>query len=65
MPDNVLETLAEGECLRLISPGGIGRLAYEGRNGLTVFPVSSPPALAPQPQTCPVLSTEAPVLDGP
>ena len=28
------------ECLRLISPGGIGRLAYVGRFGLTVIPVN-------------------------
>jgi nitroimidazol reductase NimA-like FMN-containing flavoprotein (pyridoxamine 5'-phosphate oxidase superfamily) len=35
-----LETLDEAECLRLISPGGIGRLAYEGRYGLTVMPVN-------------------------
>jgi nitroimidazol reductase NimA-like FMN-containing flavoprotein (pyridoxamine 5'-phosphate oxidase superfamily) len=35
-----LETLDEAECLRLISPGGIGRLAYSGRYGLTVFPVN-------------------------
>jgi nitroimidazol reductase NimA-like FMN-containing flavoprotein (pyridoxamine 5'-phosphate oxidase superfamily) len=36
----VLEPLDEAECLRLISPGGIGRLAYTGRYGLTVFPVN-------------------------
>ena len=36
----VLEPLDEAECLRLISPGGIGRLAYTGRFGLTVFPVN-------------------------
>jgi nitroimidazol reductase NimA-like FMN-containing flavoprotein (pyridoxamine 5'-phosphate oxidase superfamily) len=36
----VLEPLDEVECLRLISPGGIGRLAYTGRYGLTVFPVN-------------------------
>jgi nitroimidazol reductase NimA-like FMN-containing flavoprotein (pyridoxamine 5'-phosphate oxidase superfamily) len=35
-----LEPLDEAECLRLISPGGIGRLAYTGRYGLTVFPVN-------------------------
>jgi hypothetical protein len=27
-------------CLRLISPGGIGRIAYSGRSGVTVLPVS-------------------------
>jgi nitroimidazol reductase NimA-like FMN-containing flavoprotein (pyridoxamine 5'-phosphate oxidase superfamily) len=36
----VLEHLDEAECLRLISPGGIGRLAYMGRYGLTVLPVN-------------------------
>ena len=36
----VLEPMDETECLRLISPGGIGRLAYTGRYGLTVFPVN-------------------------
>ena len=35
-----LERLDEAESLRLISPGGIGRLAYTGRYGLTVFPVN-------------------------
>jgi nitroimidazol reductase NimA-like FMN-containing flavoprotein (pyridoxamine 5'-phosphate oxidase superfamily) len=35
-----LESMDEAECLRLISPGGIGRLAYTGRYGLTVFPVN-------------------------
>jgi len=35
-----LETLDEAECLRLISRGGIGRLAYAGRYGLTVMPVN-------------------------
>jgi nitroimidazol reductase NimA-like FMN-containing flavoprotein (pyridoxamine 5'-phosphate oxidase superfamily) len=36
----VLKHLDEAECLRLISPGGIGRLAYSGRYGLTVLPVN-------------------------
>jgi nitroimidazol reductase NimA-like FMN-containing flavoprotein (pyridoxamine 5'-phosphate oxidase superfamily) len=36
----VLERLDADECLRLISPGGVGRLAYSGRYGLTVFPVN-------------------------
>jgi nitroimidazol reductase NimA-like FMN-containing flavoprotein (pyridoxamine 5'-phosphate oxidase superfamily) len=40
MSDTVLEALDEAECLRLISAGGIGRLAYSGRYGLTVFPVN-------------------------
>src|SRR6185437_16743030 len=36
----VLERLDEAECLRLISPGGIGRIAYSGRFGPTVLPVN-------------------------
>jgi nitroimidazol reductase NimA-like FMN-containing flavoprotein (pyridoxamine 5'-phosphate oxidase superfamily) len=36
----VLEHLDEAECLRLISPGGIGRIAYSGRYGVTVLPVN-------------------------
>ena len=36
----VLEELDEAECLRVISPGGLGRLAYSGRFGLTVLPVN-------------------------
>ena len=36
----VLEHLDEAECLRLISPGGIGRIAYMGRYDLTVLPVN-------------------------
>jgi nitroimidazol reductase NimA-like FMN-containing flavoprotein (pyridoxamine 5'-phosphate oxidase superfamily) len=40
-PDGpVLEHLDGAECLRLISPGGIGRIAYMGRYGLTVLPVN-------------------------
>jgi len=39
-PHPALEPLGETECLRLIAPGGIGRLAYTGRHGLTVFPVN-------------------------
>jgi nitroimidazol reductase NimA-like FMN-containing flavoprotein (pyridoxamine 5'-phosphate oxidase superfamily) len=35
-----LEELDEAECLRLITPGGIGRLAYSGRFGPTVLPVN-------------------------
>jgi nitroimidazol reductase NimA-like FMN-containing flavoprotein (pyridoxamine 5'-phosphate oxidase superfamily) len=35
-----LEALDEAECLRLISPGGIGRIAFTGRYGLTVLPVN-------------------------
>lgn len=36
----VLEQLDDAECMRLISPGGIGRLAYTGRYGPTVLPVN-------------------------
>ena len=36
----ILEHLDEAECLRLISPGGIGRIVYMGRYGLTVLPVN-------------------------
>jgi nitroimidazol reductase NimA-like FMN-containing flavoprotein (pyridoxamine 5'-phosphate oxidase superfamily) len=36
----VLEKLDEAECLRLISPGGIGRIAFTGRFGPTVLPVN-------------------------
>lgn len=35
-----LERLDETECLALISAGGIGRLAYNGRFGPTVVPVN-------------------------
>jgi nitroimidazol reductase NimA-like FMN-containing flavoprotein (pyridoxamine 5'-phosphate oxidase superfamily) len=37
---HTLEALDTAECLRLISPGGIGRLAYLGRYGLSVLPVN-------------------------
>jgi nitroimidazol reductase NimA-like FMN-containing flavoprotein (pyridoxamine 5'-phosphate oxidase superfamily) len=40
MPDVVLEILGEDECLRLIAPGGIGRLVFAGRYDLTVLPVN-------------------------
>jgi nitroimidazol reductase NimA-like FMN-containing flavoprotein (pyridoxamine 5'-phosphate oxidase superfamily) len=36
----VLEELDDAECMRLLSPGGIGRLAFTGRYGPTVFPVN-------------------------
>ncbi|SRR5260221_11775656 len=36
----VLEELDKAECLRLITPGGIGRIAYSGRYGPTVLPVN-------------------------
>jgi nitroimidazol reductase NimA-like FMN-containing flavoprotein (pyridoxamine 5'-phosphate oxidase superfamily) len=36
----VLENLDAAECLRLISPGGVGRIAYVGSYDLTVLPVN-------------------------
>jgi nitroimidazol reductase NimA-like FMN-containing flavoprotein (pyridoxamine 5'-phosphate oxidase superfamily) len=36
----VLEELDEAECLRLIAPGGVGRIGYSGRYGPTVLPVN-------------------------
>ncbi|WP_345367334.1 pyridoxamine 5'-phosphate oxidase family protein [Actinoallomurus liliacearum] len=33
-------SLDEAECLRLISPGGVGRLGYNGRYGPTILPVN-------------------------
>lgn len=35
-----LEWMNEAECMRLISAGGVGRLAYTGRFGPTVLPVN-------------------------
>lgn len=37
---SVFEPLDEAECLRLISPGGVGRIAYPSRFGPTVLPVN-------------------------
>jgi nitroimidazol reductase NimA-like FMN-containing flavoprotein (pyridoxamine 5'-phosphate oxidase superfamily) len=34
------EVLDETECRRLIAPGGIGRIAYNGRYDITVLPVN-------------------------
>jgi nitroimidazol reductase NimA-like FMN-containing flavoprotein (pyridoxamine 5'-phosphate oxidase superfamily) len=36
----LVELLDEGECLRLISAGGVGRVGYTGRFGPTVLPVN-------------------------
>jgi nitroimidazol reductase NimA-like FMN-containing flavoprotein (pyridoxamine 5'-phosphate oxidase superfamily) len=36
----VLHKLDEAECLRLISPGGVGRIAFVGSYDLTVLPVN-------------------------
>jgi nitroimidazol reductase NimA-like FMN-containing flavoprotein (pyridoxamine 5'-phosphate oxidase superfamily) len=38
--DRELEELDVAECLRLITPGGVGRIAYSGRYGPTVYPVN-------------------------
>ena len=38
--DRMIEVLDEAECLRLIAPGGIGRIAYQGRFGQAVLPVN-------------------------
>ncbi len=35
-----IEELDEADCLTLIAPGGIGRIAYPGRYGQTVLPVN-------------------------
>lgn len=43
MPEHakaIMETLDEAECLRLVSLGVVGRLAYVGRYDLTVLPVN-------------------------
>jgi len=40
MADRVIEELDEAESLRLISAGGIGRIAYQGRFGPAVLPVN-------------------------
>jgi len=40
MPDRVIEELDEDTCLQLISPGGIGRIAYSSRFGPAVLPVN-------------------------
>ncbi|MER6005800.1 helix-turn-helix domain-containing protein [Nonomuraea sp. NPDC051941] len=38
--DAVLEILEPEECLRLVAPGGIGRVAFNGPEGPTVLPVN-------------------------
>jgi nitroimidazol reductase NimA-like FMN-containing flavoprotein (pyridoxamine 5'-phosphate oxidase superfamily) len=40
MADRVFEELAEEQCLALIAPGGIGRIAYSSRFGPAVLPVN-------------------------
>ena len=40
MADRVIEELDEAESLRLVAPGGIGRIAYGSRFGPAVLPVN-------------------------
>jgi len=40
MSDRTITALDEAECLRLIAPGGIGRIAYQSRFGPAVLPVN-------------------------
>jgi nitroimidazol reductase NimA-like FMN-containing flavoprotein (pyridoxamine 5'-phosphate oxidase superfamily) len=40
MSDRTIIELDSAECLRLISPGGIGRIAYNSRFGPAVLPVN-------------------------
>lgn len=40
MADRVIEELGENECLELIAPGGIGRIAFNSRFGPAVLPVN-------------------------
>ena len=40
MPDRTITELDEAESLKLISPGGIGRIAYLSRFGPAVLPVN-------------------------
>ena len=40
MADRVMEVLDEDQCLALIGPGGIGRIAYSSRSGPVVLPVN-------------------------
>jgi len=40
MAETILEELSRDECLALISPGGIGRVAFGGQYGPTVLPVN-------------------------
>src|ERR1044071_6966610 len=40
MPDRTITELDEAESLKLISPGGIGRIAYQSRFGPAVLPVN-------------------------
>jgi nitroimidazol reductase NimA-like FMN-containing flavoprotein (pyridoxamine 5'-phosphate oxidase superfamily) len=37
--ERVIESMTEGECVRLLGSGRVGRLAYTGREGPTVLPI--------------------------
>lgn len=40
MPERVIEEMDPGECLRLVSPAGVGRIAYGTSGGLAIRPVN-------------------------
>jgi nitroimidazol reductase NimA-like FMN-containing flavoprotein (pyridoxamine 5'-phosphate oxidase superfamily) len=40
MSDRTITELDQAECLRLVAPGGIGRIGYHGRFGPVVLPVN-------------------------
>lgn len=40
MADRVIEVLDSDQCLTLIGPGGVGRIAYTGESGPMVLPVN-------------------------
>lgn len=40
MADRMIEELDEEQCLALIAPGGVGRIAYSSRYGPAVLPVN-------------------------
>ncbi|MCL2581920.1 MAG: pyridoxamine 5'-phosphate oxidase family protein [Streptosporangiales bacterium] len=40
MPERVIEEMDSEECLRLVSPGGVGRIAYGTGGGLAIRPVN-------------------------
>lgn len=39
MPDRAITELDEDQCMQLISPGGVGRIAYSSRYGTAILPV--------------------------
>jgi nitroimidazol reductase NimA-like FMN-containing flavoprotein (pyridoxamine 5'-phosphate oxidase superfamily) len=40
MSDRKIEHLDQDECLRLISPGGVGRIGFQSRYGPVILPVN-------------------------